>query len=38
MQDKRDILEGLRRSPHILSEFVNIIPKDKLDLRRADGF
>ena len=38
MQDKRDILEGLRRSPHILSEFVKTIPEDKLDLRRAEGF
>jgi hypothetical protein len=38
MQDKRDILEGLRRSPNILCEFVKTIPEDRLDLRRAEGF
>jgi len=38
MQDVRDLLEGLRRTPTILSEFVKTIPEDKLDLRRGQGF
>jgi hypothetical protein len=38
MQDKRNILEGLRRIPDILSEFVKTIPEDRLDLRRGEGF
>lgn len=37
MEDIRDLLEGLRRSPRILTEFAKTIPKNKLDLRRAEG-
>jgi uncharacterized damage-inducible protein DinB len=38
MRDINDLLEGLRRTPRILSEFVKSIPEDKLDLRRGEGF
>jgi uncharacterized damage-inducible protein DinB len=38
MQDKRDLLEGLRRTPTILSEFLKTIPEAKLHLRRGEGF
>ena len=38
MQDIRDLLEGLRRTPKILSEFVKTIPEAKMDLRRGEGF
>ncbi|MGB6067534.1 MAG: DinB family protein [Desulfomonilaceae bacterium] len=38
MQDTGDLLEGLRRTPTILSEFVRTIPETKLDLRRGQGF
>jgi uncharacterized damage-inducible protein DinB len=38
MQDIRDQLETLRRTPKILFEFVKLIPQDKLDLRRGEGF
>jgi len=38
MQDIRDLLEGLRRTPNILSEFVKTIPEGKMDLRRGEGF
>ncbi len=38
MQDIQDLLEALRRTPKILSEFVRTIPQDKLDLRRGEGF
>ncbi len=38
MRDIRDLLEMLRRTPRILSEFVKTIPEDKLDLRRGEGF
>jgi uncharacterized damage-inducible protein DinB len=38
MQDIQDLLEGLRRTPRILSEFVKSIPEDNLDLRRGEGF
>jgi uncharacterized damage-inducible protein DinB len=38
MHDIPDLLEGLRRTPGILSEFVKSIPEDKLDLRRGEGF
>ena len=34
----KHILSGLRRAPKVLSEFVDAIPEDKLDLRRGDGF
>lgn len=38
MEDIRDLLEGLRRAPRILTEFTKTIPESKLDLRRAEGF
>ena len=38
MQDTPDLLEALRRSPKILSQFVTTIPESKLDLRRGEGF
>jgi uncharacterized damage-inducible protein DinB len=38
MRDIQDLLEELRRAPRILSEFVKIIPEDKMDLRRGEGF
>ncbi len=38
MRDIEDLLEGLRRTPKILSEFVLAVPEDKIDLRRGEGF
>ncbi|MEW6111155.1 MAG: DinB family protein [Thermodesulfobacteriota bacterium] len=38
MQDIQDLLEGLRRTPLILSEFVKSIPEARLDARRGQGF
>jgi uncharacterized damage-inducible protein DinB len=38
MRDIPDLLEGLKRTPKILSEFVKTISENKLDLRRGDGF
>jgi uncharacterized damage-inducible protein DinB len=38
MRDIRDLLEGLRRTPKILSEFVLAVPEDKIDWRRGEGF
>lgn len=38
MQDIADLLESLRRSPNILSQFVRSIPESKLHLRRGEGF
>jgi hypothetical protein len=38
MQDIPDLLETLRRAPKILSQFVQSIPENKLDLRRGEGF
>jgi uncharacterized damage-inducible protein DinB len=38
MQDIQDLLEGLRRTPKILSEFVKTIPEGKMNLRRGEGF
>jgi uncharacterized damage-inducible protein DinB len=38
MQDIRDLLDGLRRTPRVLSEFVKTIPEAKLDVRRGQGF
>lgn len=38
MVDIADLLEGLRRTPHVLSAFVRSIPADKFDLRRGEGF
>jgi len=38
MPEVRDLLEGLRRTPVILSELVKSIPEGKIHLRRGDGF
>lgn len=38
MQDIQDLLEALRSSPRILSEFVRSIPENKLNVRRGEGF
>lgn len=38
MEDIRDLLEGLKRTPRILSEFIKTIPLNKLELRRGAGF
>lgn len=38
MQDIPDLLETLRRSPNILSQFVRSIPESRLNLRRGEGF
>lgn len=38
MHDIQDLLETLRRSPKILSQLVQDIPENKLDLRRGEGF
>jgi uncharacterized damage-inducible protein DinB len=38
MKDIPDILDGLGRSGHILSEFVKTIPSDKMNLLRGEGF
>ncbi len=37
MRDLRDLLEGLKRTPVILSELVRSIPEDKIHLRRGEG-
>ncbi|SPF39253.1 DinB family protein [Syntrophobacter sp. SbD1] len=38
MQDKIDLLEGLKRAPGILSEFVKSIPEERIFSRRGEGF
>ncbi len=38
MKDIPDLLEGLRRTPRILSEMVKSIPESKRHLRRGEGF
>jgi uncharacterized damage-inducible protein DinB len=38
MRDIRDLLDGLRRTPKIFSEFVKAIPEDKRALQRGEGF
>lgn len=38
MPDTPDLLEGLRRSPAILSSFVGTMPEARLDIRRGNGF
>lgn len=38
MKDMRDLLEGLRRTPNILSQFVTTIPENRLHVRRGEGF
>jgi hypothetical protein len=38
MHDIGDLLEGLRRTPRILSEFAGTVPESKMDLRRGSGF
>jgi uncharacterized damage-inducible protein DinB len=36
--DEFDLLDGLRRTPNILSAFVKTVPENKLDLRRGESF
>ena len=38
MKDIPDILDGMKRSPNVLTNFVRGIPKDRLHLRRGEGF
>jgi len=38
MRDIQDLLDGLRRTPTILAEFVDTIPEGKRNLRRGTGF
>jgi len=38
MQDIPDLLETLKRSPKILTQFVRTIPENRLDIRRGEGF
>ena len=38
MEKETDILDGLKRAPRVLSEMVQSIPADRLDLRRGKGF
>ncbi|UCD79710.1 MAG: DinB family protein [Desulfobacterales bacterium] len=38
MKDIPDLLNGLERTLRILSEFVQSIPAEKMNLRRGDGF
>jgi len=38
MHDIPDLLESLKRSPSILSRFVQSIPENRLDIRRGEGF
>jgi uncharacterized damage-inducible protein DinB len=38
MQDRQDLLEGLKRTPNLLAAFVKSIPEDSLHRRRGDGF
>ena len=38
MQDIPDLLETLKRSPNLLTQFVRTIPVNKLDVRRGEGF
>ena len=38
MQDRSELLAGLGQVPLILSQFVECIPEDKIDLRRGEDF
>lgn len=38
MKDIPDLLKGLERTGRILSEFVQSIPAEKMNLRRGEGF
>jgi uncharacterized damage-inducible protein DinB len=38
MEGIREILEGMKKTPAILAEFVKSIPEEKMDLRRGEGF
>lgn len=38
MDDIQSLLEALRQTPKILSEFVKTIPEERMDLRRGVGF
>jgi uncharacterized damage-inducible protein DinB len=37
MQERRHLVEGLSRTPAILSEFVKTIPEAKFNVRRGEG-
>ena len=37
-KDIPDLLEGLKRTPRLLAEFVTAVPEDRLDRRRGEGF
>jgi uncharacterized damage-inducible protein DinB len=38
MRDIPDLLKALRQTPGVMSQLVQTIPEDKLDLRRGEGF
>ncbi len=38
MHNIPDLLEGLRRTPRILTEFVKTIPESRMEQRRGEGF
>lgn len=38
MEDIKNLLEGLRRTPKIMMDFLKTIPKNKLDIRRGEGY
>ncbi len=38
MQDIPDLLEGLKRTPNILIEYVKAISENQLNVRRGEGF
>lgn len=38
MKDIVDLLEGLKRTPRVLSTLVETISQERLDLRRGEGF
>jgi uncharacterized damage-inducible protein DinB len=38
MEDIREVLEGLKKAPSILAEFVKSIPDEKMGVRRGEGF
>jgi uncharacterized damage-inducible protein DinB len=38
VKDIPDLLKGLERTGRILSEFVQSIPAEKMNLRRGEGF
>jgi len=38
MMDKADLMDGLRRTPRILTVFVEGVSEDQIDRRRGEGF